>query len=280
VTGGEAADARRAQALWEQAGALRVRGEAGGAVAPLAHRVDTFDADGIAWNLRVLTGAAPRPATAPDPFLPPYDERLHVADLGRNHALLLNKFPVLPGHLLVVTTRDAPQTAFPDPGDFAATAPLLAGPPALAFYNGGHESGASQPHRHLQAVSLPLGPAPDPVPTAPWIEAAADGSPLPFPGAATRLPTGLWNRGDVGAALHATGAALLRRCGRDPADPGAFNLLFTRAWMLAVPRTVRKYRNVAVNSLGYAGAMIVKSEEGLRTLHSAGPLDILRAAAG
>lgn len=270
----------RTRSLWAQAHAARVRGEASGAVVPFPHRVQTLDADGLTWNVRVLTGTAPKPGTDPDPFLPPYDTRLHVADLGADHALLLNKFPVLAGHLLVVTKADAPQAAFPDPGDFAATAPLLAGPPALAFYNGGRESGASQPHRHLQTVSLPLGPAPAPIPTAPWIEAAVDGQALPFPGAAARLPRSLWKSGNAGAGLHAAGAQLLRRCGRDPDAPGAFNLLFTREWMLAVPRTARRHRGVAVNSLGYAGAMIVKSRQGVRAMHSPGPLAILRGAAG
>jgi sulfate adenylyltransferase (ADP) / ATP adenylyltransferase len=226
--------------------------------------------------VRVLTGSAPN---APDPFLPPYDPRLHVADLGPFHALLLNKYPVLDGHLLIVTRRWAPQTAFPDPEDFAATAPLLHGRPALAFYNGGPESGASQPHRHFQAVTLPLGPVPAAIPTAAWIEQAAAGAPLPFPGAAAKLPAALWSEPDPGKKLHATASELLRRSGRDPSAPGSFNLLFTTEWMLAVPRTRRRFGGVSVNSLGYAGALIAKTGEGLDTLSARGPLAVLTGAA-
>ena len=272
-----AVDAAR---LWEKARTLRVAGEAAGAVVPLPHRTGTCTADGIAWNLRELTGPAPHAPTDPDPFLPPYDDRLLVAELGHDHALLLNKYPVIAGHLLVVTRAPLLQADFPDPGDFAATAPLLAGPPALAFYNGGPESGASQPHRHFQAVTLPLGPAPQPIPTREWIERAAHGEPLPFPGAAATLPAGSWTSASLGETLHATAAALLRRCGREPGTPGSFNLLFTREWMLVVPRTSRKYRGVSANSLGYAGAMIVKSGAGRRSLETLGPLAILRGAAG
>lgn len=270
----------RTEALWAQARELRVAGEARGAVVPLTHRTLVIEADGIGWNLRLLTGPAPHAPTDPDPFLPPYDVRLLVAELGPRHALLLNKFPVLDGHLLIVTRERLPQEACPDPADFAATAPLLAGAPALAFYNGGPESGASQPHRHFQAVTLPLGPAPDPVPTAAWIERAAAGGALPFPGAAAALAPELWDGQDIGAALHAAAADLLRRCGRDPAAPGSFNLLFTRGWMLVVPRSARRFRGVSVNSLGYVGAMLAKSRAGREALEELGPLAILRGAAG
>lgn len=251
-----------------------------GAVIPLAHRTETFAADGLVWVLRILTGEAPNAPTDPDPFLPPYDARLRVAELGPKHTLLLNKFPVLAGHLLVVTRAAMPQAGFPDAEDFAATAKLLVGRPAMAFYNGGRESGASQPHRHFQTVSLPLGPQPaEPVPIRPWIEHVAAGGALPFPGAAVALSPESWQRHSIGAKLYETGEALLRQLGVDSRTPGSFNLLFTREWMLVVPRRIRRYRSVSVNSLGYAGALIAKSDASVRALRELGPLEILRGTA-
>ncbi len=264
--------------LWARARALRRAGVASGAVTVFRHRAETFTADGITWVLRTLEDAAPPAPTEPDPFLPPYDPHLLVAELGPRHALLLNKYPVLPEHLLIVTHAALPQAALPDPEDFAATAVLLAGPPALAFYNGGPESGASQPHRHFQAVALPLGPAAEPIPTQAWIAAAA-GAALPFPGAAAVLDSVLWQLNDPGESLHAIAARLLQCCGRNPQTPGSFNLLFTLEWMLAIPRRRRKFRGVSVNALGYAGALIVKSAEGQRTLAEIGPLAVLRSTA-
>lgn len=265
--------------LWARARTLRRAGVASGAVTEFPHRTETFSADGITWVLRVLEGKAPVAPTRPDPFLPPYDPRLLVADLGPHHALLLNKYPVLPEHLLVVTRAPRPQTAFPDPEDFAATAVLLTDAPVLAFYNGGPESGASQPHRHFQAVALPLGPGAEAVPTQAWIEAAAGGGILPFPGAATALDPALWRSNTRGEALHEIAARLLRRSGRDPLAPNSFNLLFTREWMLAVPRSRRRFLDVPVNSLGYAGAMIAKSAAARRALRKPGPLAVLAGAA-
>ena len=270
-----------ARELWVRAAVLRRASAANETVTVFPHRTETLAADGLTWVLRVLTGPAPHPPTEPDPFLPPYDPHTYVADLGMDHVLLLNKYPVLAEHLLIVTRAALPQAAFPEPGDFSATAMLLLdGLAALAFYNGGPESGASQPHRHFQAVRLPLGPAPASIPTQDWIKRALAGADLPFPGAAAALDPDLWNSNAIGACLHETAAALLMRCGRNPAAPGSFNLLFTRDWMLAVPRSRRKFKGVSVNSLGYAGALIAKSDAALATLAEPGPLAILRAAAG
>lgn len=270
----------QAAMLWARARALRERSERAGAVIPLAHRTETFTSDGLTWVLRILTGAAPHAPTNPDPFLPPYDPRLHVAELGPRHVLLLNKYPVLAGHLLIVTREWAPQAAFPRAEDFAAAARLLGDGPSLAFYNGGPESGASQPHRHFQAVTLPLGPAAEAIPTRRWIERAAGGAPLPFAGAAAGIAPGVWQEAEPGECLREIGGRLLARAGRDPRSAGSFNLLFTRKWMLAVPRRTRRYHGVSINSLGYAGALIAKSGAGLRALRNLGPLAILAGAAG
>ncbi len=269
-----------ARELWVRAAALRRASVANGTLTVFPHRTETLVADGLTWVLRVLTGPAPHPPTDPDPFLPPYDPHTYVADLGADHVLLLNKYPVLAEHLLIVTRTALPQAAFPEPEDFAAAALLLDGLPALAFYNGGPESGASQPHRHFQAMRLPLGSAPDPIPTQIWIERALAGAALPFPGAAAALDPGLWDTNETGVRLHEAATKLLRRCGRDPADPGSFNLLFTRDWMLVVPRSRRKFRGVSVNSLGYAGALIAKSDAALATLADIDPLAVLNAVAG
>ncbi len=246
---------------------------------PIPHRLFSLVADGLTWNVRQLAGEPSYVPKQPDPFLPPYDDRLCVAKLGPQHVLLLNKYPVLQEHLLIVTQEALPQSALPDPSDFAAIARLLDERACLAFYNGGHESGASQPHRHFQAVALPLGPAPDPIPTGDWVWRASNGLALPFPGAAASITASSWEGAAVGDALHTAASELLRRCGRDTSNPGSFNLLLTREWMLAVPRVHRQVQKLSINSLGYAGALIVKSDAELEVLEQKGPLALLRTAA-
>jgi hypothetical protein len=42
---------------------------------------------------------------------------------------------------------------------------------------------------------------------------------------------------------------------------GAYNLLFTREWMLIVPRKQEEFEKISVNSLGFAGALLVKNQQ-------------------
>src|SRR5262249_47951560 len=92
---------------------------------------------------------------ARNPLMPP-EPPLTGGDLTPTHVGVLNKYPVVEHHLLVVTKAAAPQEAALDRDDFLAVARCLAELDGLVFYNGGREAGASQPHKHLQLVPLPL----------------------------------------------------------------------------------------------------------------------------
>ena len=103
-------------------------------------------------------GAAdgPKPACK-NPFLPP-DPELFVCHLSDTHSLVLNKFNVMPYHLLIITRQFESQLDPLNARDLAATLAAMQALPtgALAFYNCGPLSGASQPHKHVQVVPLPL----------------------------------------------------------------------------------------------------------------------------
>jgi len=92
-----------------------------------------------------------------------------VGDISATHVGLLNKFCVLEDHLLMVTRDYAEQTELLDESDFHALLCGLAAVDGLAFYNGGTDAGASQPHKHLQLVPLPLAPGWTGMPLAPWL---------------------------------------------------------------------------------------------------------------
>ena len=62
-----------------------------------------------------------------------------------------------------------------------------------------------------------------------------------------------------------------------PSD--SYNLLSTRDWMWLVPRSVEKFRSISVNSLGFAGSLLVRNEEELELVRGHGPLNILREVA-
>jgi len=74
--------------------------------------------------------------------------------LENSYALLLNKFQVFTNHFLIVTSDFEPQTNHLSLRDFRAVYEVIErlGDDYLFFYNRGHLSGASQPHKHIQLV--------------------------------------------------------------------------------------------------------------------------------
>ncbi len=60
---------------------------------------------------------------------------------------------------------------------------------------------------------------------------------------------------------------------------GAYNLLATREWMLIVPRSQEHFQSISINSLGFAGALLVRNEQEMQLLKSQGPMNILKNVA-
>jgi len=212
-----------------------------------------------------------------DPFGQPEPE-LFVADLCPSHFALLNKFNVLDPHLLAVTHDFVDQETLLGEGDFAALVECMREADVLAFYNGGHDAGASQEHRHLQVVALPLLPGLAQLP----METCMHGDRLdaPFPHAFARL--GSDDTRDAAKLLRryremlsAAGIASVRREGVER-QSAPYNLLVTHAWMLVVPRTRADFEGIDVNGLAFAGSLFVRDEAQLETVRRLGPWAILR----
>jgi ATP adenylyltransferase len=89
-------------------------------------------------------------------------------DASSGHILVLNKFPVIPRHFILATKRFRNQTDLLEKEDLEATFACIqawknqdshddedeAKKRLFAFFNSGDESGASQPHRHLQFLPV------------------------------------------------------------------------------------------------------------------------------
>ena len=265
-----------------------------GALQPIHTRQEALDDAGVRFGVRCVSSLAHKPpaGAAGNPFAP-YEPELFVADISPTHVALLNKFPVIEHHLLIVTRRFEPQDSALAVGDFAALAACMAELNGLGFYNAGTSAGASQRHKHLQIVPLPLGPGEVEVPIEALLEdAPADAQPdrapgLPFEPRFVRLNPALFGDPDnAGELLAEHYAALLRTAGvalimsdRGPMATQAYNLLVTRRWMLCVPRTQECFDSIRVNALGFAGSLLVKDEERLERVRRHGPLAVLRGVA-
>ncbi|MBE9226803.1 phosphorylase [Phormidium sp. LEGE 05292] len=227
-----------------------------------------------------------------NPFLP-YEEDLFVADISDSHVCLLNKFNVVEHHLLIVTRAFAEQESWLDWADFQAMWLTLAEIDGLAFYNSGAIAGASQRHKHLQLVPLPLVDDGEEMPIAPLLktakfEAGIGKIPdLPFVHAIAKFDPSWINSPDVAAEMTLKcyfnlqkAVGLLNDCEKIGDRPnGAYNLLATREWMMIVPRSQEFFQGISINSLGFAGALLVRNQEQKQLLLDTGPLNILTAVA-
>jgi ATP adenylyltransferase len=257
-----------------------------GALEPVRADVTPVEDGGVTFAVRVRRGlsrkrTAARTAKPPNPFLP-YEEALFVADLSDTHLCLLNKYPVMPGHVLIVTREFEPQQAPLSLPDFEALWTCLGEVDGLGFYNSAPLAGASQGHRHLQLVAGPLGARGEPVPVDRIIEQArfddavgvAPG--FPFLHAVARLRAcARLAPPDATRVLLALYEQMLRAFGcDDPTRP--YNLLLTRDWMLFVPRLRERWGSISVNALGFAGSFFVETPDELERLRRAGPMQALR----
>lgn len=241
-----------------------------GALEPIATDFAILEEAGIPFILRVATQLERKRRagqTRPPGFNPflPVDEALWVADISDTHVGVLNKFNVLDAHLLIVTRAFEAQTAPLTAADWDALARGLQEMDGLAFYNGGAIAGASQRHKHLQLVPLPLGDR------IRWpLEALLQrGDRLPFAGRYAPVD---------GRDAEAAQRAFVTM--REATGPGPYNLLVTREHLLVVPRVQEHVAGVSINALGFAGAFFARNATERNAIHDLGPLQMLQLASG
>ena len=262
-----------------------------GALQPLATDYEIVTDGKLDFMVRVAANLerkakvpkSPKPQNF-NPFLP-YEPDLFVADLSATHLALLNKFNVVDHHLLMVTREFVPQDTWLDAADCLALAIVLAEVNGLVFYNGGHAAGASQPHKHLQMVPLPFIPERDDLPISPLIAAIQDigqSQDLPFVhGIATLSLDKSTPIPEMASLLLETYHRLLAVIGLpfqpdSPEATGAYNLLVTRDWMMLVLRSQPSFEGIAINSLGFAGSLLVRNTLELEHLRTIGPMTVLK----
>ncbi len=86
-----------------------------------------------------------------NPFLPP-DENLVIDSILEKHILILNKYPVQRGHMLLITNSWEPQSSWLTIDDFYALKYVDNDTTGLWFFNSSPNAGASQPHKHIQLL--------------------------------------------------------------------------------------------------------------------------------
>lgn len=262
-----------------------------GALQPIRTERTVVADGGVDFSVRWVSSLARKDATRvnaalrrdPDhnPFLPP-EADLTVGAVGGGHLAVLNKFPVIDRHLLIVTRAFELQSVPLGRADFEALARVMNELAGLGFYNGGTDAGASQRHKHLQWIPRAAGRAR----LAPFVAGLpadlAPGAPaanpaLPWRHCFVRVATG--TPATRAGALH---DAFARACdalgidsARAPMPP--YNLLVEDDWLAVVPRAREQHDGISVNALGFAGSLFVRHAEQIDAVRRIGPLRLLAA---
>ena len=274
------------------------RALAGGSLLPITTGSEYVADNGVTFVVRVLSNLVRKDedrlrqaqTKKGNPFLP-YERELFVADISPTHIALLNKFNVMDRHLLIVTREFEDQEDLLTSADFSALWTCMAEYDSVGFYNGGEAAGASQQHKHLQVVPLPLAEQGPPVPIQPLVDEVRD------TGRITRLrtfrfrhcfarlePDSSGNPRQPDKQCYAIYRDMLSELGMHvPVEGGTvrqsapYCLLVTRQWMLLAPRSQEFFGDISVNSLGFAGCLLVRRPEQLDLVRKTGPLELLRS---
>ncbi|MFM8526120.1 MAG: ATP adenylyltransferase [Cyanobacteriota bacterium] len=272
----------RAEVFWQEALRRSDEALACGALVPLTTELLACP-EFSPFVLRRLLSATPRHLKAggpkPNPFLP-WEPPLEVARLGESHLLLLNKYPVEPGHLLLITQQWQPQAGWLDSGDWAAVATVSADTDGLWFFNSSAVAGASQPHRHLQLLPRAAGEVSCPLASTYRSLLRGERCPLPWcyaisaredrSGAGADLP-GIYQR-------HAAQLGL-GHPDRDQRPRHAYNVLFDRHWFVTIRREQEHGAGFSINGLGFAGYLLITPRSDLDWLRRHGPWSLLATVA-
>jgi ATP adenylyltransferase len=291
--------------LWSKVEAQTQHGLQCGALQPIATKYEIIEQANIPFIVRILANWKRKQEAKKqqnqntaksgkffNPFLP-CETDLFVTDISETHLCLLNKYNVVDRHILIVTREFEEQANWLNFADFAALWACWAEDDGLAFYNGGTEAGASQPHKHLQLVPLSLADGVVQLPIEPLV---SDGLHDLHPGTVTTLaefpfqhaiaPLDLtwadspWDAAEFALECYRN---LLRAVGliqdaetMSDRQSGPYNLLATRRWMMVVPRQQERCRSISVNSLGFAGALLVRNLEEMEVLKTMQPIALLQ----
>ncbi|KAL0956341.1 hypothetical protein HGRIS_002491 [Hohenbuehelia grisea] len=295
--------------------------------------VEKHDELGVQFEIRLCTALQKKPAlptphfdTAPDPapvelsaetktekfnpFAPPYNENLYVGELRdeeseQEYVILLNKYSVVQHHFLLVSKAFESQSSPLTPPDLIQAYSLLlaakkAGKNFFAFYNCGENSGASQPHKHIQFI--PIDESDD----GPPVERLARKmklekeerpftiSALPYANHIYRFPSSLPSSSrevqehilcQVFVALLDLAISTIRHDPEYPAARPSYNVILTPEHLHVIPRRAETYTleesgdELSVNSLGFAGMLLVKSDEQMEAVKKKEIGKILRGVA-
>ncbi|AMD19483.1 HCL668Cp [Eremothecium sinecaudum] len=222
-----------------------------------------------------------------DPFANVEPDLTVLESVNDDYRLVLNRYPVTPEHILLITKDFKPQTSALSPKDLMTGYKLLDKldddeQRFMLFYNCGANSGSSVDHKHLQLMRMPEkftafqdmlckgeqhfipGPQKEPLQDK---RVSFSHYVLPLPEEAVKVTEDLLAMSYV-AVLQRALTHFQNWAADKPDLETAYNFIMTKQWICIVPRSKpasEEYR-IGFNSTAYLGLVLVKWEDTLKKI--------------
>ena len=274
----------RSEIIWSKAIEVTKEAVDCGAIIPLDTTKYKSKEASCDYELRFLKSPIPKYlreyGPKRNPFIP-WDKRLEIQSIYKKHTVILNKYPVQIGHMLLITNKWKPQDGWLNIEDFKAIENVDKDTTGLWFFNSSREAGASQPHRHFQL--LPRHNSESICPRYDWF-------------------CSLLNSSNNTNSLISHCVSIKPRKNDDESDPydlynsyksminemnlgnielnskptKPYNLLITSEWIALIKRKKDTSNGFSINALGFAGYFLGTKISNVDALINFGPEKILK----
>ena len=207
----------------------------------------------------------------------PWEKILEIDKVGNNHQLILNKYPVQKGHILLITNSWKPQNGWLDVNDWVAIQNVNKDTSGLWFFNSSPIAGASQPHRHIQLLRRSNGQVS--CPREKWfldLELSNDNN--------TKLKKSIvvshFDFQESSSYIYNLYLELTKKIGlgdpiNDERPKHPYNILITNSWIALIKRRFDHLHGFSVNGLGFAGYLLITEKSDTNYLKNYGPEKLL-----
>tara|TARA_Y100001968_G_C19339016_1_gene708444 strand:- start:16 stop:852 length:837 start_codon:yes stop_codon:yes gene_type:complete len=215
-----------------------------------------------------------------NPFIP-WDSRLEIQPINDKHTLILNKYPVQKGHLLLITNTWTAQNRWLNIDDFKAIVSVDNDTTGLWFFNSSREAGASQPHRHFQL--LPRHYNETICPRYEWFCSLLNNNLNQSSDISHCISIKPRDKNNLSSAndLFNSYKSMVKDMNLGKIDSidkplKPYNLLITSDWITLIKRKTDRSNGFSINALGFAGYFLGTKKSNVDILIKFGPEKILK----
>ena len=274
----------KSESIWSKALGISRKALNSGALIPLNTIKYKSSEEFCDFELRFLKSSIPKYLIEYGPKLNPFtpwDSRLQIQAINDKHTLILNKYPVQLGHMLLITNKWEPQNGWLNEDDFEAILNVDNDTTGLWFFNSSKESGASQPHRHFQL--LPRHYNESICPRYEWFCSLLNNTMdtrSEISHCISIRPRNK-NKDSISNDLFNLYKSMVNEMNigeidliNKPLKP--YNLLITSNWIALITRKTERSNGFSINALGFAGYFLGTKRSDVDTLIKFGPERILK----